>query len=35
LQRGHYHRPSAWESLAFGAVALYFIAIVAELLALA
>ncbi|HEX6275493.1 MAG TPA: prenyltransferase [Polyangiaceae bacterium] len=35
LARGDYRLPSAWESLAFGSVALYFLAIVAELLALA
>jgi 1,4-dihydroxy-2-naphthoate octaprenyltransferase len=35
LARGDFRRPESWESLAFGAVALYFLAMVAELLALA
>ena len=34
LVRGDFRRPSAWGALAFGAVALYFLAIVAELVAL-
>jgi len=34
LTRGDFRRADAWESLAFGAVALYFLSIVAELLAL-